>query len=92
VAAARALRPDIVLLDVLMPHHDGWQVLSELKDHPDTHDIPVIVCSILTEREKALRLGATDYLIKPILDVDLVSALSRLNGNGQTTPLEEILN
>jgi signal transduction histidine kinase/putative methionine-R-sulfoxide reductase with GAF domain/ActR/RegA family two-component response regulator len=92
VAAARALRPDIVLLDVLMPRHDGWQVLGQLKEHPDTYNIPVIVCSILTEREKALKLGAADYLIKPILDVDLLDALSRLNGNGQSMPLAETVN
>jgi len=82
VAAARALRPQTILLDVMMPpDHDGWQVLAELKGHPDTRDIPVIICSILTEQEKARKLGAVDYLVKPILDVDLFDALHRLENH-----------
>jgi signal transduction histidine kinase/ActR/RegA family two-component response regulator len=80
VAAARALRPQLILLDVMMPEHDGWQVLKDLKNHSDTRDIPVIVCSLLTEQEKARTLGAVDYLVKPILDVDLIAALNRLEG------------
>ncbi|HLB45798.1 MAG TPA: ATP-binding protein, partial [Anaerolineales bacterium] len=80
VAAARALRPQLILLDVMMPEHDGWQVLKDLKGHSDTRDIPVIVCSILTEQDKARKLGAVDYLVKPILDVDLIDALNRLEG------------
>jgi CheY-like chemotaxis protein len=82
VAAARALKPQIILLDVVMPDYDGWRVMNDLKNHAETRDIPIIVCSILAEQEKARNLGATDYLVKPILDVDLVAALSRLNGSG----------
>ncbi len=82
VAAARALKPQIILLDVVMPDYDGWKVMNDLKGHAETRDIPVIICSILAEQEKARSLGATDYLVKPILDVDLVAALSKLNGSG----------
>lgn len=78
VAAARALDPEVILLDVMMPDHDGWQVLKDLKGHADTRAIPIIVCSILTEQDKARRMGAVDYLTKPILDVDLIAAINRL--------------
>ncbi|MBI3241588.1 MAG: GAF domain-containing protein [Chloroflexi bacterium] len=80
LAAAKAFKPRAILLDVLMRDRDGWQVLQELKDDPDTQQIPVFICSVLAEHEKALSLGAAGYLVKPILDVDLFSALSRLNG------------
>ncbi len=84
VAAARALKPQIILLDVVMPDYDGWHVIQDLKNNAETRDIPVIVCSILTEQDKARNLGAIDYLVKPILDVDLVSALDHVDGNGKS--------
>ncbi len=85
VAAARALKPQVILLDVMMPGYDGWAVLKELKDHVDTHDIPVVICSILTEQEKARSMGAAEYLVKPILDTDLINILSRLKDSRPTT-------
>jgi PAS domain S-box-containing protein len=75
---AQEVRPAAILLDVLMPHRDGWQVLADLKSHPATRDIPVIMCTITNERERALQMGAADYLVKPILETDLTRALSRL--------------
>jgi CheY-like chemotaxis protein len=63
----------------MMPGKDGWQVIQELKADPDTHHIPVIVCTIVGEKEYGISLGATDYLIKPILEEDLVAALERLD-------------
>jgi signal transduction histidine kinase/CheY-like chemotaxis protein len=80
VAAAIAFKPRAILLDVLMRDRDGWQVLQDLKANDDTRQIPVIVCSVLAEHDKALSLGAAGYLVKPILDIDLLSALSQLNG------------
>jgi len=56
-------------------------VLSMLKNNPETRDIPVIVCSILEEEEKGFSLGASDYLVKPILEEDLINSLSRLIGD-----------
>ena len=79
---ARQLNPFAITLDIMMPGKDGWSVLSELKNDPATRDIPVIVCSILEEDEKGFSLGASDYLVKPILEEDLLKSLSRLNGNG----------
>jgi len=80
VERAKQLKPFAITLDVMMPGRDGWTVLAELKNDPDTRDIPIIVCSILEEDEKGFSLGASDYLVKPILEEDLLNALDRLNG------------
>jgi len=66
----------------MMPGIDGWQVLDTLKGDPDTRHIPVIVCSIIEDLEKGFSLGAADYLVKPILEDELVNALDRLNSDG----------
>ncbi len=63
---ARSLRPRAILLDVMMPHMDGWAVLSALKADPDMADIPVIMETIVQEKGLAFSLGAEDYLTKPI--------------------------
>jgi CheY-like chemotaxis protein len=82
VERARQLKPFAITLDIMMAGRDGWSVLSELKHDPATRDIPVIVCSILEEEEKGFSLGASDYLVKPILEEDLLKSLVRLNGSG----------
>ncbi len=60
--------PDLILLDVVMPEINGYEVLKQLKDNPVSHKIPVIFVTALNspeEEEKGLRLGAVDYIIKP---------------------------
>ena len=62
-------RFDLMLLDVLMPELDGYEVLAELKDDPHLRDIPVIMTSALDELDsvvKCVEMGAEDYLTKPI--------------------------
>jgi GAF domain-containing protein/DNA-binding response OmpR family regulator len=83
IERANQLKPYAITLDIMMPGKDGWSVLQELKNNPDTRDIPVIVCSILEEEERGFSLGASDYLVKPILEEDLLKALDRLNGDGK---------
>lgn len=64
---ASKIKPDIILLDILMPKMDGFTVLKELKKNEDTKDIPVILLTNLGQKddvEKGLELGAVDYLIK----------------------------
>ncbi len=78
-----AIKPHAITLDVMMPNVDGWTLLSDLKSDPATRDIPVIICSILEQAEKGFNLGAADYLMKPILEEDLVHAVSRLDKKGQ---------
>jgi signal transduction histidine kinase/CheY-like chemotaxis protein/PAS domain-containing protein len=78
LAQARENQPSAITLDVQWPGQDGWQVLKEIKNDPATQHIPVIVCSMLEEKEKGLSLGASEYLTKPILGEDLAGVLSRL--------------
>lgn len=78
----KQLKPFAITLDIMMPGIDGWRVLETLKSDPETRNIPVIVCSIIEDLEKGFNLGATDYLVKPILEEDLVNSLDRLNTDG----------
>jgi signal transduction histidine kinase/CheY-like chemotaxis protein len=63
---ARELRPATITLDVLMPGMDGWSTLAALKSDPATHDIPVVMLTIVDDRAHGFALGAADYLTKPI--------------------------
>ena len=63
---AREYHPDIVILDILMPGMDGWAVLSELKAAPGMADVPIILLTMLENKEMGFALGAADYLTKPI--------------------------
>jgi CheY-like chemotaxis protein len=78
----KQLRPFAVTLDIMMPGIDGWQVMEQVKSDPDISNTPVIICSIIEDHEKGFSLGAADYLVKPILEDDLVNALDRLNADG----------
>jgi signal transduction histidine kinase/DNA-binding response OmpR family regulator len=77
VQLARTLRPSAITLDVIMPDMDGWAVLRELKIHPETRDIPVIMVTMTDDREMGYALGATDFLTKPIERGHLVDLLAR---------------
>ena len=74
---ARELRPDAITLDVMMPGMDGWAVLSALKADPDVTDIPVIMLTIVDDRNLGYALGASDYLTKPIDRERLVTVLRK---------------
>lgn len=78
----KQLKPFAVTLDIMMPGIDGWKVLETLKSDPGTRNVPVIICSIVEDLEKGFNLGASDYLVKPILGEDLANALDRLNTDG----------
>jgi signal transduction histidine kinase/DNA-binding response OmpR family regulator len=73
---AQALRPNVITLDVLMPGMDGWAVLTALKTSPDLADIPVIMLTIVDDRDAGFMLGAADYLIKPLDNERLTSVMS----------------
>jgi CheY-like chemotaxis protein len=76
--SAEAERPAAIVLDVMMPSQDGWEILQLLKANPDTRAIPVVICSVLRERELALALGAIEFLVKPVSRDELLLALERL--------------
>jgi CheY-like chemotaxis protein len=74
----KEINPYAITLDIMMPQKDGWQVIQEIKNDPETAHIPVIICSIVEEKDRAYQLGAVDYLVKPILEDELVNAINRL--------------
>ncbi len=61
-----------------MPGVDGWEFLARAKADPELADVPVVIVSMLDERNKGLALGAADYLVKPVTRVDLLEALARV--------------
>ena len=75
---ARDLRPFAITLDILMPHKDGWQMLYELKTAVATRDIPIIVLSIVDQKDLGYRLGAFDYLLKPFDREAVLATLARI--------------
>ena len=77
LAMARALRPQVILLDVMMPQMDGWSVLTAIRSDPDLAATPVIMVSFVHEEGLAASLGANDYLSKPIEWDALSKVLSR---------------
>jgi CheY-like chemotaxis protein len=78
VAIAADLRPAAVTLDVMMAGQDGWETLQQLKNHPDTQAVPVLICSVLREAELARFLGAAELLPKPVTRPALLGALEQL--------------
>ena len=68
--ASNSLKPDLILLDVMMPGMDGYEVLARLRENPVTQDIPVVFLTALADagrEERGLQLGAADYITKPIV-------------------------
>ena len=73
----RKLHPDAVTLDVVMDNIDGWEVLRQVKSDPELWDIPIILCTIIDDKNRALSLGAVDHLVKPIDKDLLIHALTQ---------------
>ena len=82
---AREQQPDAIILDVIMPDLDGWTVLSALKQDAELCNIPVVLATVLGDREMGLALGAAEYLTKPIDGAELKRVLSRIAGTGGAT-------
>jgi len=77
---ARELHPAAITLDVMMPDLDGWTVLAAIKGDPELADIPVILVTIVDEKNRGYSLGATDYMVKPINRERLTSVLRKICG------------
>jgi CheY-like chemotaxis protein len=75
--AIAAAPPDVIVLDVMLPDMDGWQLLRQLREHPSAHSIPVVICSVLREEELALALGAVLYVAKPVRRQQFLEALDQ---------------
>ncbi len=79
--AAIESKPDLVVLDVMMPTMDGFEVLRRMKEHDDTREIPVIMLSakrLEGDVVNGLNLGAADYLVKPFMPEELLLKIQRL--------------
>lgn len=79
---ARSLRPQAIILDIMMPGRDGWSVLREIKADPDLASIPVILVSILDDADMGFALGAADYLTKPLDRARLAETVRKYHTSG----------
>jgi PAS domain S-box-containing protein len=79
VDMAKRLHPSVITLDLMLPVKDGWQVLKELKRHPLCRHIPIIIVSIIDEKNIGFSLGAVDYFVKPVSKDELVQAINRVH-------------
>ncbi len=91
LALAKILKPDAITLDVMMPGMDGWAVLTTLKADPDLADIPVIMLTMVAEKNMGYSLGASDYMVKPIDRNRLTAILERYRTHGPACPPCRIL-
>ena len=87
---AAELRPSAILLDVMMPRMDGWQVLSRLKADPELAAVPVVMASFVNEQALGRSLGAVDYLLKPVDWGALRTAMDRFRaGEGDLLVVDD---
>jgi DNA-binding response OmpR family regulator len=88
LAKLEQIRPSIVLLDVMMPGMDGWEVARVIKNHPDFKDVRVVMLtarSDFQDKHEGLRAGADDYIVKPIRLEELGQRVERnLKARGRT--------
>jgi twitching motility two-component system response regulator PilH len=76
VAVAKQEKPDLILMDVVMPGLNGFQATRQLSRNPETEAIPVIMCTTKgqeTDRVWGMRQGAVDYLVKPVVAEELIA-------------------
>ena len=70
--------PDVIVLDIMLPDTDGWELLMRLRQDPTTRSTPIVVCSVIREDELALSLGASRFLSKPVQPSDFIQALDQI--------------
>ena len=80
---AAALMPAALVLDIILPGRDGWDLLSQLKEQAHTGHIPVVIVSITAEARRGFALGASQVLTKPVSKDDLLAALAAVGLEGQ---------
>lgn len=90
VSLAKEIQPFAITLDLLLPNKDGWTVLKELKEDASTKDIPVILISIIGDKNFGYGLGAFEYFIKPISRNQLLAVFNKLE-NYERKKIENVL-
>lgn len=83
IEAVRESGAEIIVLDVMLPDVDGWELLTHLHQHPATRHIPVLVCTVVRAEELATALGAAAYLAKPVRRAEFIETLHRLQPRRQ---------
>jgi CheY-like chemotaxis protein len=86
IPLARRHRVDAIILDVMMPAADGWELLAQLRHHPATQNIPVIMCTILPQQDLAYHLGVAGFMQKPISRTAFLATLDRVLAARAKTP------
>lgn len=87
---AESNKPDLITLDIYLPDKDGFELLQELKRNPATAAIPIVIVSVLPDQYEGYRLGAVDYLTKPIEPQRLVSSINHiLHGKGKVLVVDD---
>lgn len=76
---AEKLQPDVIILDLMMPEMDGWDLLQRIRTNIITRDVPVIICSVINDPELAYSLGASMFIAKPVTKDTILDALQQLN-------------
>jgi DNA-binding response OmpR family regulator len=79
----RDLRPQAIILDILLPGEDAWPLLAELKGQEESQDIPIMVVTTVEDQRKGLALGADAYYLKPIERTRLLDTLQQLTSRPQ---------
>jgi signal transduction histidine kinase/CheY-like chemotaxis protein len=87
ITFARQYHPDLITLDIVMPDLDGFDVTTVLKNDPQAKNIPILIVSVVEDQEKAYRLGANDYITKPLKMEILMETVNRLLSGSQKTIL-----
>jgi CheY-like chemotaxis protein len=90
----KRLEPDLIVLDLMMPEVDGYEVLRRLKQDEETKHIPVVICTVRSDpedRDMAMRLGASRYVLKPFDPEDLIRSIEEAlreaeEGEGSAPP------
>jgi len=82
--SVRKQKPDLIILDIMMPEMNGFDVAAVLKNDPDTMDIPIIVLSIVQDKTRGYRIGVDRYLTKPIDTAQLFREVGVLLEQGKS--------
>jgi PAS domain S-box-containing protein len=82
-------RPDIIILDILLPGKSGWEIMAELKGTPATKSIPILIISNVDDQLRGMKLGASGYVVKPISRQELHKVLQDIFANNQPNQSDE---